>query len=120
MSRKTEEWIGSSDDAKVPPRVKLRVFHKYEGRCYLSGRQIRSGEAWDLEHITALCNGGEHRESNFAPALREPHKIKTKADRREKKKVDATRKKHLGIKKSGWTIPGRKFDGTPIPSRVRT
>lgn len=119
MSREVPEWIGSSPDAKVPPRVKIRVFEKFHGRCYLSGRKILAGEAWELEHIIALCNGGEHRESNFAPALGEPHKVKTKADVAEKSKVARVRKKHLGLMKSKRTIPGRRFNGEPIPARFR-
>lgn len=117
--RSVEEWIGKTDDQKIPDRVRTRVFLRFGGRCYLSGRLIRSGDKWEIEHIKALCNGGEHRESNFAPALVDAHKEKTKIDRRIKAKTDRMRKRHLGIKKSGWTIPGRKFDGTPIPSRKR-
>lgn len=113
-ARTVEEWIGSSPDAKVPPRVRVRVFDKYHGRCYLTGQIIRPGDKWEVEHVKALCNGGEHRESNLAPALVEHHKIKTKADRREKKKVDARRKRHLGIKRPRSIRSWRKFDGTPV------
>lgn len=98
MTRSVPEWCGSSPDAKVPPRVRVRIFEKHGGRCYLSGRKINAGDKWELEHIKALCNGGEHREGNMAPALIAPHKVKTKADRAEKKKVDAIRKRHLGIR----------------------
>lgn len=105
--RSVDEWIGEHPDQAVPPRVRLRVFERYGGRCYLSGRLIRPGDAWDLEHIRALSLGGEHRESNLAPALKEPHKIKTKADRKAKAKADRTRKKHLGIKKKS-KFPGSR------------
>ena len=115
--RTVEEWIGKNDDSPVPPRVRLRIFQRCNGVCYLSKRRIRPGDKWDLEHKTALCNGGENRESNLAPALVIPHRAKTKIDRRIKAKNDRVRKRHLGIKKRKRTIPGRKFDGTPIPSR---
>lgn len=98
MTRSVEEWIGKTDDAKVPPRVRLRVFERYEGRCYLSGRKIMPGDKWELEHIKALCNGGEHRESNLAPALATAHKVKTARDVAEKAKVDRLRKRHIGIR----------------------
>lgn len=97
--RSVPEWIGKTDDTPAPPRVKVRVFEKYEGRCYLSGVKIRPGDLWDVEHIVALSLGGENRESNLAPALVEPHKVKTKADRRVKAKNDRVRKRHLGIRK---------------------
>lgn len=97
--RTLDEWIGASPDAKIPPRVRLRVFERDNGKCHLTGRRIRAGEAWECDHIVALCNGGEHRETNLAPALSEPHKIKTKSDVREKAKIARLRKRHLGIKK---------------------
>ena len=96
--RQVEEWVGKSDDAPIPPRVKLRIFERHGGVCHISGRKIRLGEKWQVEHIVALCNGGQHRESNLAPALVAPHKIKTKADRRMKAKNDRVRKRHLGIR----------------------
>lgn len=109
--RAVPEWVGKTDDSKVPGSVRVRVFEKYEGRCYLSGIKIESGMDWDLEHILALCNGGEHRESNFAPALVAPHKDKTRADRRLKAKNDRVRKKHLGIKKPRTITRWRKMNG---------
>mgnify|MGYP000844739463 CR=1 FL=1 len=109
--RTPDEWIGKTDDAKVPASVKVRVFEKYEGRCYLSGIKIEAGMLWELEHILALCNGGEHRESNMAPALVAPHKDKTRADRRLKAKNDRVRKKHLGLKKQRKITRWRKFNG---------
>lgn len=109
-ARSVPEWIGAAPDAKIPPRVRARVFGDHGGICYLSNRRIRSGEAWECDHIIALCNGGEHRESNLAPALCEPHKIKTKADVREKSKVARIRKRHLGIKKPRTITRWRKFN----------
>lgn len=98
MSRAVAEWIGRSDDTPAPPRVRLRVFEAYGGRCHWSGQRINAGDAWDLDHIKALINGGENRESNLAPILRgKPHKEKTADDVAEKSKVARVRAKHLGI-----------------------
>jgi 5-methylcytosine-specific restriction endonuclease McrA len=93
-----KEWCGKTDDSKPAPYVRLRVFNKYDGICYLSKRKIVPGDKWDLEHVVALCNGGENRESNMAPALVAPHKIKTKQDRATKAKNDHVRMKHIGIR----------------------
>jgi 5-methylcytosine-specific restriction enzyme A len=112
--RSTDEWIGSTPDAKIPPRVRARVFGAHDGICHISKRRIRAGEAWDCDHVIALCNGGEHRESNLAPALNEPHRIKTRADVREKSKVARMRKKHLGFKKPRTITAWRKMDGTAV------
>jgi len=96
--RRVDEWIGRSDDAKVPDRVRLRVWLDHEGICWLSKRKIRPGEKWELEHKVALCNGGQHRESNLAPALVDKHKQKTAADLAEKAMIDRKRKRHVGIR----------------------
>ena len=112
MARTTPEWRGKSDDARIPPRVRLRVFERHEGKCALSGRKILPGDAWDLDHITALINGGEHVESNLQPVLRDEHRRKTAKDVAEKAKVARTRAKHIGavepasnIKSPGFTKP---------------
>jgi len=112
--REVPEWVGKHDDTKVPPHVRARIFDRYKGVCYLSNTVIRAGDAWEVEHILALCNGGEHRESNMAPALVAPHKDKTRADRRVKAKNDRVRKKHIGIKKARTIKSWRRFDGSVV------
>lgn len=107
-ARTVPEWIGASPDARVPPRVRARIFLRENGRCHLSGRLIRPGDQWDLDHKIALINGGEHREDNLFPALRDKHREKTAEDVAEKSKVARIRAKHLG------TFPRSK---TPIKSR---
>jgi 5-methylcytosine-specific restriction protein A len=114
MSRSTDEWIGKTDDAAIPARVRLRVFERHNGTCHLSGHRIRAGEPWDIDHIVALVNGGEHRESNLAPALRNKHREKTALDVAEKAKNDRVRKRHLSIKKPRKIRAWKKFDGTPV------
>lgn len=99
MARSVPEWIGSSPDAKVPPRVRLRIFEREGGKCWISGRKIRPGEPWDLDHKIALINGGEHRESNLFPALRDKHRQKTREDVRQKSEAARVKSKHLGIRK---------------------
>lgn len=97
--RSVPEWIGKTPDAKIPPRVRLRVFDRFNGVCHLSGRKITAGEPWDCDHIVALVNGGEHRESNLAPALRDKHREKTAGDVAEKATVRRKALAHRGIRK---------------------
>jgi 5-methylcytosine-specific restriction protein A len=97
MARALPEWIGSGPDATIPPRVRLRIFDRYEGRCQCGcNRKIMAGEKWDCEDTVAIINGGERRESNLKPWLTEHHKVKTKADVAEKAVVYRKRAKHVG------------------------
>lgn len=109
--RSVPEWIGKDDNAKPPRHVRLRIYETHWGKCHISGRRIQPGEAWDCDHIIALCNGGENREANLAPALKEFHKAKTAADVAEKSRVARKRMNSLGIKKPRKITSWRKFNG---------
>jgi 5-methylcytosine-specific restriction protein A len=113
MSRSVPEWIGKTPNTSVPPRVRARVFVAHGGVCHLSGRRVRPGDAWECDHVIALVNGGENRESNLAPALRDKHREKTAADVAEKSKVERIRKKHLGI----WPQAARKIQSRGFEKR---
>ena len=108
MSRAVTEWIGRTPDTPIPPRVKLRVFDRHGGTCHLSGRKIMPGEPWDCDHIVALINGGENRENNLAPALRDKHREKTKADVAEKAIIYRKAAKNIGIRRPS-RMQGRGF-----------
>lgn len=111
--RRVPEWIGSSPDSKVPDTVRDRIFLRAKGKCHLSGRRIMPGDQWELEHIKPLSMGGEHRERNMAPALKEAHKIKTKQEASERAKADRMRRKHLGSwPKSKAPLRSRGFAST--------
>ncbi|WAJ27156.1 HNH endonuclease [Antarcticirhabdus aurantiaca] len=93
--RAVPEWIGAHPDAKVPDKVRDRILARAEGRCHISGIEIR-GKDWELEHIKPLSMGGEHRETNLAPALAEPHRAKTAAEAAGRAKADRIRRKLNG------------------------
>lgn len=116
IGRSTKEWIGKTPDSAIPDYVRLRVFERHGGFCHLSKRKIMAADLWDLDHIVALCNGGEHRESNLAPALRDKHREKTAADVDERAKIDRIRKRHLGLNKphSSWGTSRNK----PFKSKI--
>lgn len=65
MSRSLPIWIGATDDTPAPPRVRVRVFERCDGKCTQCGRKLRPGEAWTLEHLIALINGGRNAEDNL-------------------------------------------------------
>ena len=112
MNRKVEEWRGRTDDTPVPPHVRARIFDACDGVCQLSGRRIRAGERWELDHVVALVNGGEHREYNLVPVLCAYHRQKTAGDVKTKSKNYHKRAYHLGIKRRrGRPIMGSKSSG---------
>ena len=120
-ARAVPEWRGQSPDSAIPPRVRLRIFDRYDGRCQCGcGRKILAGEKWDAEHKIALINGGSHSESNLRPLLNEHHKTKTRADVAVKSRSYRRRAKHLGIKKRSSFATNRdgefkkKMDGTVV------
>lgn len=120
--RKVPEWVGKTPDTKIPPRVILRVLEAYGGKCAKTGVKIRPGTGWQMDHIIALANGGENRESNLQPLITKAHKEKTSDDVATKAKDRRVKAKHLGISKPKSSLPGskgskwkRKVDGTVVP-----
>lgn len=112
MPREVPEWIGSSPDAKIPTRVKLRIMARENNRCWISGRVIRPGDLFDFDHKVALINGGEHRESNLFPALRDKHREKTKQDVAEKSKTARVRARHV-LPREPSRLRSRGFEPRP-------
>jgi 5-methylcytosine-specific restriction endonuclease McrA len=97
--------MGNHDNEKVPNRVRIRVWEAAKGICSSCKLKIR-GE-WELDHTTALINGGEHRENNFQILCAECHQEKTGDDVQIKSKTYRMKAKHLGIslkrkRRFGW------------------
>ena len=89
------------------------MFKRYGGRCQCGcDRLIRPGEAWDAEDTIAIINGGQRRESNLKPWLKEHHPKKTKLDVAEKSRVYRKAANHIGVKlRKGRPFPGSKASG---------
>lgn len=110
-ARSVPEWIATNPDQAIPNRVKLRVFERCEGRCALTGKKLRPGDAYDFDHERPLIMGGEHRESNLRVVCREAHREKSKAEVSAKAKADRTRLKFIGAwPKSKRPLQGRGFE----------
>lgn len=106
-TKSIKEWIGKNDDSKAPPKVYLRIRDKQKGKCAHCCRTLRDTEAGELDHIEALINGGENRESNLQLLCKPCHLLKTKVD--VATKVVAARKQThlLGLKKKNKTPKGK-------------
>lgn len=109
-ARALPEWIGDTPDTAVPPRVRVRTFDRKGGRCGICGRRIGAGEHWTLEHIKALINGGENRESNLGVTCSWCVPEKNATDVAEKSKTYEMRAKHIGVRtKPKYRWPSRPF-----------
>jgi len=95
MSRSLPIWIGASDDTPAPPRVRVRVFERCDGKCTQCGRKLRPGEAWTLEHLIALINGGRNAEDNLGVTCGWCLPAKNAVDVALKAKTYAVKSKHL-------------------------
>lgn len=110
--RSVPEWIGRTPDADPPPRVKLRVRDRARSgdgrlRCQSCTRTIAEGEPAAIDHVVALVNGGENRESNLRLVCLKPcHRAKTKRDVTQKASAARKRRKLLLSKRKtrfrGW------------------
>lgn len=117
--RSVDEWEGAAPDAKVPPRVRLRILRRFENKCYLTSIIIADGQTFDLEHIKPLEEGGRHAESNLAPVLRLPHEIKTAAERKRQAKADRVAKRAHGLVETKAPIQSRGFPPkTEKPNKI--
>lgn len=109
MPRSVSEWIGDTDDQRAPKRVRDRIRDRHP-TCYICGRDFSDGKKVALDHVKALINGGENRESNLRPVHVACHAKKTAADVAEKAKVAAQRQKHRRI------VDPPKMRGAPFPT----
>src|SRR5690606_36503342 len=98
MARSVPAWVGRTDDSAVPPRVRLRVWDREEGRCHRCRRQIPADDAWIIEHRLAIILGGANAEQNLCLSCSWCKSAKDAEDVAAKAKTAAVRSKHLGIR----------------------
>lgn len=108
MARTVTEWIAKHDDEAIPPRVKLRIFQKFNKRCAVCTLPIIGKLRPEYDHIRALVNGGAHRERNIQLLCSACHKVKTKADVAEKSDTRRKQLKAAGIRKPS-RLKGKGF-----------
>ena len=87
------------------PKRRAEVLLANGGRCYLTNAKIAAGDAWDVEHVIPLAQGGTNDLANLKPALASAHKVKSATDA-----ANTAKAKRL----AGETCQGQ---GKPIPAR---
>jgi 5-methylcytosine-specific restriction endonuclease McrA len=109
MARTVAEWVGKTDDSKIPGAVKDRIVARQGGCCALTGSIFGPGNKPEFDHKVALWLGGEHRESNLHAICKAEHKAKTAAESTVRAKVNSQRKKHIGITEPKGAIQSKGF-----------
>jgi 5-methylcytosine-specific restriction protein A len=131
MPRRVDEWLEENHDKPIPERVKRRIIRAANNLCGYCGLRVPVGGG-EVDHIIALVNGGEHRESNLRYVHKHCHKNKTAEDVKEKATSDrkfshvygiAKPKRTFGYVKKPKSKPGHwepyDFDDLGVPKRSR-
>lgn len=112
MPRSVKEWIGKTDNTAIPPRVKQRVYDRDNGACHICKLAIKSGETWHADHVKALIEGGENRETNLAPTHAHCNLAKAAGEKTRKAKVQRMKEKNSGARKPKGSINSQSFAKT--------
>ena len=93
----------------ISTRERLAIFERCGGVCHICGGKVTPGEAWDVEHIVPLAQGGDDEGDNLAPAHKGCHAGKTAQDASDTARAKRRQAKHLGAKApSRAVVPGSK------------
>jgi len=65
---------------KMTPQRVLKIYLARNGRCHVCGLKLPAGTDYEIDHITALCNGGSDEDDNLAPICMDCHEKKTPDD----------------------------------------
>lgn len=98
----------------VSTRERTALFQRWNGECHICGGRIGVGEAWDVEHVIPLAQGGEDGGDNLRPAHRKCHSSKTKDDAANTARAKRREAAHIGAKTTARPMPGSRASGIRI------
>lgn len=81
----------TTDAKSLRDRAQVRAF-RAENPCPATGRTRGACPGWHVDHIIALCAGGEDHPRNMQWITKEDHRFKTLVDVRECRKAKASLK----------------------------
>ena len=94
--------------------VKLAAWNRACGSCESCSARLFPGR-FEYDHDKEDTFGGEPTLENCKVLCSSCHRAKTGGNAAKIAKSNRIRNKFIGIRKKKRTIPGRRFDGTPIP-----
>lgn len=108
---KLKEWIGKTPEAMPGQTVLLRLYAKQNGICACGCGQVMNlnRDKVDCDHIVALIDQGENRESNLQLLLHPCHKAKTAAEASAR----SQERKHKA--KAFTALRGKSWQGAGFP-----
>lgn len=87
-------------------KVRAALFLEHKGQCHICGGLIHPGQAWEVEHVIPLAQGGDDEPQNMRPAHAKCHRVKTADDA-----ANTARAKRREAKHNGWRAPSKR----PMP-----
>lgn len=87
-------------------KARAALFLDHKGQCHICGGLIQPGQAWEVEHVIPLAQGGDDEPHNMRPAHAKCHKAKTADDAANTAKAKRREAKH-----NGWRAPSKR----PMP-----
>lgn len=92
-------------------KERAAIFLAADGLCHICSGKIATGEAWELEHVIPLAQGGDDAAENLRPAHAKCHKAKTAEDA-----SNTARAKRREAAHRGWKAPSKR----PMPGSRRS
>lgn len=126
MPRRKPEWIGRTDDSKVPRSVWDALYELQGGKDAITGLPFLPGDKIVIDHKVPLKNAeGGNRQSNLQLITDETHKSKTAAEataRAKERRIHERDRGYVRPKKSSFQTnrdgPFKmKMDGTIEPRK---
>lgn len=109
MPRKVDEWIGRNDDAMPGKLVRDRLSRAQGDCCATCRHAFGPKRLAHCDHIVALIDGGENRETNLQMICTDCHKVKTGGEATARAKSRDIRAAHIMAPDSRSNWPSQRL-----------
>lgn len=98
--RRVDEWIGKTDDTRIPAGVKRRLLEKQQYACASCHLPFHAKRKPECHHVKSIEGGGENREGNLEMWCRQCHQPETNRQASVRAKVNAVLAHRFDLKPS--------------------